>query len=243
MYLLPLDASRLEEAQLQSTRDSKCLPGKALDPHGNASYTLHVRRDVEIAARWVVQGERTLVPLMAAIAAGILGAAKLSALLPSLLYDVAFVGVLAGAVHALQRAAHLTRLGWSLSEGGRLAVFLGATVIELALLLLVAGILARLTGHELPAESLLGLLHLAAVAVLASRVSPRPTTAIYTFLALTWVVPALIPVFQPLLDVRRSFHPQGFPGWIAAVSPILALVLGALVLPARPASSTGTTLA
>jgi hypothetical protein len=141
------------------------------------------------------------------------------------------------------RLPSLERLAWNLGDGGRFVVGLSATLLELTLLLLLAALVARFTGHELPASSLLGLLHLAAIALVQARLPLRPVTAVYGFLTSIWVVPALIPALQPMLDVRRSFHPGGFPGWIGAVSPILALVLGALALPARSTSSSETTSA
>ena len=202
-----------------------------------------MRRSLDIPARWVASGGWVLVLVAGACVAGWIAATGLSEVVPNLFYDVAFGALVAGGAHALQRRPNLDRIAWNLGAGGRLVVFLAATLLELALLLLLAAILARISGRDLPASSLFGLLHLTAVALVLARLSLRPVTAVYSFLTLIWVVPALIPALQPMLDVRRSFHPGGFPGWIGAVSPILALGLGAFALPARTASPTGTTSA
>jgi hypothetical protein len=202
-----------------------------------------VRRTLDIPARWVGSGARVLLLLAVAFALGLVAGANLSGLVPGVFYDVAFMGATAGSAHSLLRSSELDRMAWNLGDGGRLVVLLAATLLEIALLLLVGGIVAHLTGNLLPATSLLGLLHLAAMALFLTRLPLRPATAVYVFFALIWVVPALIPALEPMLGVRRWFHPGGFPGWIGAVSPILALVLGAFALPARAASSSGTSSA
>lgn len=199
-----------------------------------------MRRSLDITVRWLVSGGRTFLFLAVAVVAGLTAAANLNGLAPSLPYDIAFMGTAWGAAHNLHRSQALEQTTWSLGDGGRTMVFLAATFLEVTVLLLLAGSLARFTGLELPASSLWGLVHLAAVALCLARLPIRPAAAVYAFFALIWVVPALIPALQPMLDVRRWFHPGGFPGWIGAVSPILALVLGALALPAREFSSSGT---
>lgn len=181
--------------------------------------------------------------LAAAVALGMFLADGLYALAPTLPYEVAFAAAAAGATHSLHRARALDHTAWHLGEGGRAGVFLTSSVLELALLLLVAGLLARWMGHVLPASSLVGILQLAAVALLVARLALRPSTAVTTFFVLVWVVPSLIPALQPMLDARRCFHPGGFPGWIGALAPILALVFVALALPARARSSSETTSA
>jgi hypothetical protein len=201
---------------------------------------LPVRRTIDIPARWLAGGGRTVSYLATGVVAGQVVAANLSSLVPSLFYDIAFLAAAAGTAHNLARWRALERTAWNLGDGGRSAVLLAATGLEIAFLILLAGICARLSGSALPASSLWGLLHLAAIALFLSRLPLRPSAVVYALLATIWVVPALIPVWQPMLDVRRWFHPGGFPGWIGAVSPILALVLGALALPARALSSSGT---
>ncbi len=201
---------------------------------------LRVRRSLDMTVRWVASGGRTLLILAASVVVGLIAAASLSGLVPSLSYDVAFMGAAGGVAHSLCRWRDLEQSAWNLTDGGRVGVFLAATLLELALVLLLAGSLARATGHDLPATGLWGPLHLSAVALLLVRLPLRPSAAVYGFFALIWVVPALMPALQPMLDVRRWFHPDGFPGWIGAVSSILALILGALALPSRALSSSGT---
>lgn len=109
------------------------------------------------------------------------------------------------------------------------------------------GALARAAVSPLDAwpnaahHPILGIVHIAALALVVRRTPWNPAARAAGLLFLTLVVPALVPTLRPLLDASPLFHAEHFPGLSTALAPILSLIVFAYALPGRHSSSVAGT--
>lgn len=214
-------------------------------------------------AGWVLrhQARHPLTWLWTAVVAGLwpavaafspLGVTTSATGVPPVLYEIAFVACMVGTLMGLSL---LDRSAWILRRASPLRrTQAEVTVLACAMLpLLVAGLAPPWFLHaagdaftlgRLPAGTILSAAHVAAVALILSRLPISITTRLAALPILVWVVPSLLPSQGPVgggvqhvLDAARHLDPEretGFPGWSWAWLPIIGLLGAAHLLARKP---------
>lgn len=186
-----------------------------------------MRRELEIGARAWCR------PFPAAVGALVLAAALSGSMdaLSAYSATASYLLALTGSALGLWVARGIERAAWS-RPAPQIDRLLVAAALGAALLALLVFHVARgaPANSSFGIGSLLGCVQLAALALVARRAPVAPAPRVVLFLIAATVVPALLPILRPLLDVSPSFHAGHFPGWIAALAPILTLTLIASAL-------------
>lgn len=215
---------------------SKSLIDNELDSIERSAYTISMRRELEIATRSCLRPLPLLGAVLVMLSAGALASSIGNSQTTLVFYVVAF------------NAAVVARMG--LTAVDRLAIVRPSMAWDGAAMLLTvafalvpvsfAGAILVVRDFKGPhGAAVLGCLHLAAIALLASRIPGSSGARCLAFVILAGPVPALVPLLRPLLDASPSFHAEHFPPWSEAFAPILTLIVLALAVPPHHAAPVG----